>query len=227
MKLLFVPIVLAALGQGDDPAKIMKAMEDKIAKATTVQTDFDAKIESGKGNGTMKGTATVGTGGKARLDGDLEFAGMDLKLKMVSDGTKLSTTVSGMQVEAKDTPKHMRALMTVLLARAGIGVMLLAPKEKKNDDQEDPLEAVKLTDLKKVKTEKVGDRNAVVIEFKLAIKDQKATIAGSVWVDTQTNLPLKRVLRAETGGETATVTETYSNFRINPKIEDKIFELPK
>src|SRR5437588_12532494 len=93
MKLLVVPVFLAALGQGDDPAKIMKAMEEKVAKATTVQTNYDAKIESGKGDGTMKGTVTVGAAGKARLEGDLNISGMDLKLLVVSDGTKLVTTV--------------------------------------------------------------------------------------------------------------------------------------
>src|SRR5437660_482527 len=73
MKLLVVPVFLAALGQGDDPAKIMKAMEDKIAKATTLQTEFDAKIEGGKNNGTMKGTISVGAAGKARLKADMNF----------------------------------------------------------------------------------------------------------------------------------------------------------
>ena len=50
MKLLFVPVLVAALGQaGDDPTVRMKAMEEKIAKAKSIQFTFDGKIEGSKG----------------------------------------------------------------------------------------------------------------------------------------------------------------------------------
>jgi outer membrane lipoprotein-sorting protein len=225
MNLFAIPVLVGLLGQGDDPAKVMKAVDEKVGKADTLQTNFDAKIEGSKGNGTMKGTVSVAPGGKARLEADLDIGGMAVKLQVVSDGSKLKVTVSGMEVESKDTPKNMRGVMTVLLSRAGVGAMILAPK--KGDDDKgmaDPFESVKLSGLKKVKAEKVGDRDAVVIDFALDIKDQPVKLNGTVWVDTVTNLPLKRVLRAEMGGETATVTETYANFRINPKLDGKLFQ---
>ena len=40
-----------------------------------------------------------------------------------------------------------------------------------NREVENPLESFKLSDLKTLKSEKVGDREAVVIEFKLTVKE--------------------------------------------------------
>jgi outer membrane lipoprotein-sorting protein len=47
-----------------------------------------------------------------------------------------------------------------------------------------------------------------------------------LWVDTQTNLPVKLAM---TGGQAGVseLTETYSEFTLDAKVDAKIFQLPK
>ena len=48
-----------------------------------------------------------------------------------------------------------------------------------------------------------------------------------VWIDTQTQLPLKRSIEAKDSMETRTLEETYTTFTVNAKIDSKMFEIPK
>ena len=52
-------------------------------------------------------------------------------------------------------------------------------------------------------------------------------MAVTVWIDVKTNLPLKRVIAANEGTETITVTVTYTRIALDAKIDDKEFQLPK
>ena len=233
MKLLFVPVLVAVLGQaGDDPSVRMKAMEEKIAKADSLQVTLDSKFESskGKGSGTIQGTLTLGAGDKARAELNLNFMGKAMKIQMVSDGTKMVESIDGKAKPAKETTKHFRDTMTAVLARSGFSAGFLlagANQVDKVDKEDNPLKMVLVSDFKKLKVEKIGDRDALVIQYKLTMKGADIAPTGTVWLDLKTNLPLKRVIRAEMGSETMTLTENYSNFRINPKLDDKLFELPK
>jgi len=47
----------------------------------------------------------------------------------------------------------------------------------------------------------------------------------TIWLDTQTNMPLKRLVIAPS--EKARLTEVYTEFTLNPKLDGKMFELPK
>ena len=49
----------------------------------------------------------------------------------------------------------------------------------------------------------------------------------SVWIDTKTQLPLKRIVAVDHDGQMFRITETYSTFAIDPKLEPKLFEIPK
>jgi outer membrane lipoprotein-sorting protein len=127
----------------------------------------------------------------------------------------------------KETPEQVRNGVTALLARSGLGVMLIRQGKKDDKEKEDPLKAVQVSEVKGGKEEKVGDRKALVLTYKLTIRNEPVAFAGTVWLDVQTNLPLKRTLSAEVGGERFTLTETYSDFRLNPKLDARTFELPK
>ena len=48
----------------------------------------------------------------------------------------------------------------------------------------------------------------------------------TVWIDNDTGVPLKRVVVQSKGKEFRT-TEVYSEFKLNPKIDAKVFDLPK
>lgn len=196
MKLLLIPVVLAALGQaGGDAEKRFQAMEAKIAKANTVQVTFDSKVESTKANATIKGTLAYGGAGKRRIVADADTKGKVTKIQIVSDGTNEAVSVNGQAMPAKParTTEMVRHAVTAMLARSGVGLPLM--RQGKQDDKEDPLKTVKVSDFKKGKDEKVGGRQATAIDYKMTMGDEKVTLNCTVWVDTQTNLPLKHVLR--------------------------------
>ncbi len=222
MKLLLIPLLLTVAAQGGaDAEKRFKAMEAKIAKADTLQITFDGKIETAKGGGPVKGTLTIGAGGKGRLTAEADVAGKTAKLEMVSDGNKVATRETGLNWKNKDVPRDFRAKLNAIAGRTGIvaGVFLLTT------GQENLQDALKASDFKLLPAEKVGGRYAAVVQYQLTVKDKKAI--GTLWLDAKTNLPLKRVLRPAEGNDGATFTEIYSAFTLNPKLDAKLFELPK
>jgi outer membrane lipoprotein-sorting protein len=135
-----------------------------------------------------------------------------------------------MTLPASDMPKNAGAKTLTAVARAGVfaSVMLVSVARTGEKPVEvDVNEQLKLSDFKLGKKEKVGDSEAQVIDYTLTVKGEKEPMQCSVWVDTKTNLPLKRVLRGKEGTEKATVTETYSKFTVDGKVDPKSFELPK
>jgi outer membrane lipoprotein-sorting protein len=230
MTSLFVPVLAVVLTQtGEDLAKTQKALEDRIAAAKSVQVAFEGKIESPKGNATVSGSLAI-AGDKARVEFALDATGKSVKLVAVSDGVKTVTVQEGRRTESKDTPGETRRAVVVLMARAGVATLFhtagrQAPKDGKVK-KEDPLDLVQVSDFKKLPGEKVGNRDAVVIAYKLKIQDD-APLSATVWLDAQTGLPLKRVVRGEQKDAAFTVTETYGTFVIDPKLDAKLFEFPR
>jgi hypothetical protein len=81
--------------------------------------------------------------------------------------------------------------------------------------------------------EKIGARLGQAVHYKMTLanfaKDRRGTIIDAVkitltvWIDTQTHLPLKRVVEANRNK----FEELYQNWQLNPKLDPKLFELPK
>ncbi len=227
MKLLLLPLLVTALAQaGDDAEKRFKMMEEKITRAAAFQVTFDGKMEGGMGNtGAFKGTLTVGPNGKARLTANADFMGKTAKLEMVSDGKKLKMDAEGKPEPSRDQPKDWRTTLNVITARTGLTAGMLLIGRSSRDEGEGPFATMKLSDFELLKGEKVNGRAAVVLKYKLTPKDKTPAVC-TVWLDAQTNLPLKRTLYINEGGG-VTLSETYSNFNLNPRLDDKMFELPK
>jgi outer membrane lipoprotein-sorting protein len=227
MKLLFVPVLAAALTQaGDDPEKLFRAMEAKVAAADTLRVTFATKMEAPGTTISFQGTLVVAAGNKIRLEADVVRMDKTSKIIVVCDGTKRVTSDNGKDAPPKDAPPHLRALMTVALARMGVSAAEFLGSVGPADKQANPLDTFKASTFEKVKTEKIGDRTALVIDYQLSGAG-KSVVACAVWIDTATQLPLKRILRAGQGADSVTFTETYSAFAINPKLDPKLFELPK
>jgi hypothetical protein len=56
----------------------------------------------------------------------------------------------------------------------------------------------------------------------------KAVVQVTLWLDARTLLPLKRLMQGK-GKDDATVlaSETYREFRVNPALDPKTFEVPR
>jgi len=67
-----------------------------------------------------------------------------------------------------------------------------------------------------------------VIEYKLSY-EKGPKFSETIWLDVETNLPLRRIFSGKVEKEKIQfkITETYANITIDPKIEAKLFELPK
>ncbi len=53
----------------------------------------------------------------------------------------------------------------------------------------------------------------------------KDPIPVSLWIDSKSTLPIRRVLVATGGSEKITFTETYSKFTPGAKVDPKTFEV--
>ncbi len=76
------------------------------------------------------------------------------------------------------------------------------------------------------KKEKLNGRVAQIIEYELKFSGFNDSVAVVVWVDTKTNLPLKRMESDKKDGK-LDYTETYTKLTLGGKIDEKKFELPK
>src|SRR5262245_59992796 len=210
------------------------AAEKKLADADTVQITVKGSQNALQGKTkieqTYKGTVLLAKANKARVDYSRAGPLGTVAYASVSNGGKMWTNLTGGGTkEGKpvvwrlENPENANALLTGVMTRAGLidGEPLVLAIRMPNQE---PLELT-LDDLLTVhdftmgKVEKVGDRKAQRIDYKLQYKSGfKRTVGATIWLDSETNLPLKR---AGLGS-----TETYE-IRLNGKIDAKMFALPK
>ena len=139
--------------------------------------------------------------------------------------TSMSCSTSTLDANPKKAAEQAK-LVPVMIARIGMtGAMLMARSVKPGEEKEVDLDKdAPVTNFKLGAKEMVGNRMAQVVTYQLNFNGKSAM---SVWIDTKTQLPLKRVVAVEEDGQKFRITETYSTFAIDPKLEPKLFEIPK
>jgi outer membrane lipoprotein-sorting protein len=239
LSVLLLPALLPqALAQNKEAEKLFHAMEKKIKAAKAVQITVDIELRAIKGQeknfdlkgdpGKFKGFLLFTKDNKARLKISRDFVGME----MVSNGKqmKLAYEEAGVksidQAKAEPTPKHLHGLLSTLVSRVGVEApALLMPRLLKYGlgQQEIDPEALRwgVWDFKAGAAEKVGGRDAKVISYVWGSKDGKRAQRFTLWIDAKTLLPLKHVSAIES----AQITETYTEFKLDPKIDAKAFDL--
>ncbi len=231
LALLTVVLALPALApaqQGNDAEKLFRAMEDRLARAKTLSLKFEIDGELGDmGKVKFDGSLVLGGGNKVRLEGTRQFFGKNDKVELVSDGTRLRATVNG-EREAKllATPKQFHGALAKALGSVGVfaGLLELAPGADRKLELS-PEELFPASDFKLAPKEKVRGREAQVLTHR--VKDRcKENVLVTVWIDTKTNLPLRRVVSDE-NRTNVRVTEYYTDFKTDEKLDAKQFELPK
>jgi hypothetical protein len=216
-----------AAGQESDPKKLISAMERKLAEAKTLQVAFEAEhTAGGKGDfGLFKGTSTVAEGNKAHLDGAFLNDGKPTDpWKMVSDGTNLKS--QGVYKAIKPASKKLSEEYRSSLTHGGYLMVAFylsstAPKEF--------WPIFRASDYKLERQEEVGKRKANVLACKLTPTEKakyQGTFSETLWLDVETQLPLKRVVTHAVDGKKSIFTESYNTFNLAPKLEAKVFELP-
>lgn len=227
MRLAFLLIVLLGHAPGGNEAeKLFRASEKKLAEADQALITIESTLEGSLEKGRLKGTLLLAKRNKASMVVQGDLRGEKLKLSVVSDGTKMKMEMAMLKPqEEQNTPENLNAMIAGSFIRVGMlagfryRVQQAGEKEPGLDD------LFKVSDFVLGKTEKVGEREAQVIVYKL-LMDNRDTAETTIWLDTETKLPLKRVLSSKIGNESLRVTETYQ-IRVNGKIDGKNFELPK
>ncbi len=225
---MLIPLVfvLALHADQNDAAKLFHQMETKVTTAKTLDCTFDVKLQ-GKGTGDLKGELTLGEGNKFAFEMSGEIGGKQGKSSQVSNGVQIQIAEFGKEKQTQNVSKEQNEFLRAALARSGLVIPMHIASHTEKPGEFNIDKEFKVSDLKLGKKEKVGDHEAQVIDYNLQVKDMKETIPVSVWVDTKTDLPLKRVITTTMGKEKVTITETYSKLNPNEKVENKKFELPK
>jgi outer membrane lipoprotein-sorting protein len=233
MFLAFLPAVLLALAQGENQAeKLFRESEKRLAEADQVQITVESTLEGTREKGHFKGTLLLARGNKASVVVQGNILDEKIKLSFVSNGTRMKMEMTMLKSqEEKDIPKDFNATLAVTISRAGMLAGLFRARAQRPGEKEPGLDdLLKVSDLVLGKKEKVGERETQVIDYKLVMDNgytAESTIwLGTIWLDTETKLPLKRVLSFKNANESRRVTETYQ-IRVNGKIDLKKFELPK
>jgi outer membrane lipoprotein-sorting protein len=211
--LALVPAFVGAQ-EGNEAEKLFQDMEKKITSAKTLQVEYETDFGD---FGKMKGALAVATGNKVYLEQKGEIKDKAFEFKVVSDGAMVKTVGTFGAKDAKETPSKMGEKLLRFVSRGGVGAVIF--QAVRQGDRENPFD---VSDFKLGKKEKVGDREAQIVEYDVQLDKGKTHV--SIWLDIKTGLPIKRELTV--GDSNVRVTETYSAFTLDRPIDAKKFELP-
>jgi outer membrane lipoprotein-sorting protein len=223
-------VVLVPAAQAQEAAqKLYEALEQKLSKAKALKFDFaidgfhDREEEVIK----WKGTMILADGNRLKVT----FAGQEGKSRIhstiVSDGKTLADQYQfdGKQPELHTSPVEKKLVDRVVGHLSPIGAyfgIINIPREFRD------AALLKLSGFKMVGKDKVADRAAVVIEYQFPLTEKELTTTCKLWLDAQTNLPLKRTLEVpDTGKILFRAVEMYSGWELDLKLPEGTFTLPK
>ncbi|HYV37425.1 MAG TPA: hypothetical protein VE988_17090 [Gemmataceae bacterium] len=218
--------------QPNDAEKLFLGFEKKLADAKTYKVGFDIEMTDRGETMKLKGNLLLTTGNQMRLSfsGSQSGPGKDAEQvsgTLVSDGRQVGMSfgpdgkaISKTEAAADQLTAQIKGFMT----KAGLFIGVENANRAKADKGPEKLQ---LTGFKMGGKEKVGNAETQIIEYTLAMPGDKETITCKLWLDTKTNLPAKRTLEGNKGGQIARVVEMYNDWQIDPKLKGDEFTLPK
>jgi outer membrane lipoprotein-sorting protein len=218
--LILIAAALLLPQEKNEAEELFKKMEGKVTKAKSVHIKMAGRMDPEGLELTGELWLDDGNRGrcelKAKKDQETDTA------LLISDGKKVQMSGSGGKENRPfDAPESIVRLMRICASRAGVmGTLDASQREEKA--KVDPETAFTASDFKLGAKEKVADRESQAISYKLTRKgEQEASV--TVWIDTETHLPLKRSMKKGS----RTLTETYTEFTLDGKIDAAKFELTK
>jgi len=224
--LALIVLILAAAPAGaqeGEAKKLFRAMEKKILAAQSLVVEFNSQntVDDKKLKFTVKGTIYIAAGNKTRLDLESELFQLGGKTLIVTNGESKYAKVGDKVFDKGPFPPKGEVLLA-LIARFGASSAALEQKIATADlDKDFPVKNFKLG----VK-EMVGKREARVVQYLVQDKKIGDLAEVTVWIDTKTQLPLKRVVAGKKDTKVGDLTETYSVFTVDSKLDGKLFDIP-
>lgn len=207
----------------DEAEKLFRAMEKSVRAAKTLRLKCEVEvIDAADRKLPVKGELLLGKGDKLRRRIEGRVLGEKIDATLVSDGIRQKETMGPANTDAPEhgqKPDGLGAYYRESLPTVGFFLASL------NGDEREKRVAEKLSGFKLAGEEKLGDRDAIMLEFTIGA-DDKAPLAVKLWLDAKTNLPIKRTIA---GGKSdiKAVTETYSELALDGKVDGNVFEIPK
>lgn len=224
-----VLLLIVPSAEPNEAEQLFRQMESKVMKAKNVGCTFETHIDTTgvSVQNSMKGTLSIAEGNKFKSEAKSTVADKMDTVLMLSDGSKMILRSGTVSLKPEDVPKRFGEAVRVSFTRCGLlAPLLIMGKAGDNEFKAD--DVYQLADFKLGMKAMVGQDEAQLIEYTLTIKKPKElTVMTSVWIDTKTHLPLKRVTHGTTAELKITLTETYSKWSLDEKIDPKQFELPK
>jgi hypothetical protein len=209
-------LLFSTQGQENEAEKLFRMVEKKITSAKSLK--IVVEIE-GVFGGFLKGlnfkiTLWMTEAGKFLVHNDDE-------VMFVSDGRTLVWTKETTAFRVRPTlPQNfVRALST------GSCLFALAHLSNAIGQTSTLTGPLVVSDFELGNKEKIGKRDAQAIHFAVKEKDGKPDDAKklTLWIDCDAQLPLMLVMME---GKRR-IVETYTEWQLDPKIDPKLFELPK
>ena len=227
MKLFVLAFAVLLPQQKNDAESLFKKMEEKLAKAKTVQVK--SKGSSMTADGEMSAAVDLSweAGNKARVASEMKIPGPgEFKSLFISDGK--SAALSGLEAKSGKTFQNLTPDLVRAWSRGGGFFASEWIEAATFKDARHPKRGIvpKAVEFKSGPKEKVGPRDAQKLEYTLT-EVESGKVSMSLWIDLETHLPLKREMRGFHGREKMTFTEHYSDFKIDEEIDASKFELPK
>jgi hypothetical protein len=229
---LFVALMPAAEAQENEAEKLFRAMEKKItaAKAFHVTVTLELQATNDKERESrFQGMVLFTNENKAHLKISGDAFGEVQQYEMISDGKQvylkpytLGTRESFKEEDKVATPKNLYRHLARTASRIGIHHLLhLAIHVMQADNPEES--STEFWDFQMVGARKISGRDAHMIRYEAGRKELKDSLHCTLWIDSTRGLPLKRVMETKF----FTVTETYTTFTLDPRIDTNAFVLPK
>ena len=219
-RLVVPPVVLALPREVRSEAySLLSVMDSKIAAARTLRIEV---VTDSREDGRLQETLLIASGNRYRREAKRSNSTYSEKFYVVCDGQQTYGTLDHPGVAGRDPEGAAFSRMPVpdweadvLRRRHSRG-----PTPGEAIDETEPKDGGRTSNAKLLPDEEVNGVRARVVEYDLSRPGSTATVRVRVWIDARTGLPLRRVV-----GDA--LTETYTKFEIDPKLDDKLFELPK
>jgi outer membrane lipoprotein-sorting protein len=228
MQPLFASLLLT-FTQPQDAEQWYRAMEKQITTARSLKMACKTSVDTGKNAHRVDVKLWAATGNRLRVEGVAAFKpnkGDDILV--VSNGKKTVVYLSAKtSAEERDTDLSGNQKIFDLLARSAVGTAL---DELVRPGKQPPPGDISLSRFKLGPKERAdGKREVQVVDYEVVLKEKADShkIKVKVWIDTETLLPVRRVLMITVGSSDTQYTEVFTEFTLDPMIDAKMFDLPK
>jgi hypothetical protein len=213
-------------GQEDAARELFQSMEKKVRDAKSLKIACKVEGRFSPGGEQMKVEANQQFAGASKARFEVRTGEHDSLF--VSDGTQMVRGEAGRVEDPKPSDPKLNEGLAGTIARGGFMLPRLVRRPEAGSF--DAEKTLLLSGFRLGAKERIGKAEAQIVEhtvkFGGSATGPSESVKVIIWIDPQTRLPLKRTVYVGEG-EADFFTEVYTEFLVDPKLDAKVFELPK